>query len=302
MPRIAYQEWSPRPETLDLIDKANDIIREYMEEGFDLTLRQLYYQMVARDYIPNTQREYKNLGAAINNGRLAGLIDWYSIIDRTRNLRGIKTWGSPSELIDENIKSFAIDLWKNQPCHIEVWVEKDALVDVIAKACSSHRVDHFSCRGYTSQSELWTAARRLARHEFEGQETLIIHLGDHDPSGIDMTRDIEARLHMFGANTEIKRIALNMDQVEEQSPPPNPAKITDSRIKGYIRQYGRESWELDALSPAYLVGIIEDTIATYIDWDVWEQDAAKEEEMIGYLEKMRDMDPYQGQAGGGGVI
>lgn len=287
MPRIAYQEWNPRPATLVLIGLANQIIERYQAQGFDLTLRQLYYQMVAQDLIPNTQRSYKNLGTAINNGRLAGLIDWRAIVDRTRNLRGIKTWDSPAAVIEECVDSFAIDLWENQPHRVEVWVEKDALVDVVAKACNKYRVDYFSCRGYTSQSELWLAARRLLYHEDQGKETEVIHLGDHDPSGIDMTRDIQDRLHLFEAEARVRRIALNMDQVLEKNPPPNPAKVTDSRASGYIKRFGRKSWELDALPPEYLVAIIQETISKYIDRDAWKADMAREKEMVGFLRKVQ---------------
>lgn len=89
MPKISYIEKRFRSETLEIIDQANAIITEYEAQGFDLTLRQLYYQFVARDLIPNTQRDYKRLGSIVNDARLAGLIDWASIVDRTRNLRAL---------------------------------------------------------------------------------------------------------------------------------------------------------------------------------------------------------------------
>ena len=72
-----------RASSLAIIDQANEIIDEYQADGYDLTLRQLYYQFVARNLIPNSQSEYNKLGTAINNGRLAGLIDWDAIKDRT---------------------------------------------------------------------------------------------------------------------------------------------------------------------------------------------------------------------------
>ena len=89
MPKITYKEYRLKQASLDIINQANQIIREYSAQGFDLTLRQLYYQFVSRDLIPNSQREYKRLGSIINKGRLAGLVDWNAIVDRTRNLRGL---------------------------------------------------------------------------------------------------------------------------------------------------------------------------------------------------------------------
>lgn len=88
MPKIQYKEINFRGKSLELINLVNQVINEYKNQGYELTLRQTYYQLVARGYIPNNERSYKNIGNLINDGRLAGLIDWYSIVDRTRNLRG----------------------------------------------------------------------------------------------------------------------------------------------------------------------------------------------------------------------
>ncbi|MEV4059691.1 hypothetical protein [Nonomuraea dietziae] len=272
MPRICYVPKDFRPAHVDIIERANSICAEYTAQGFDLTLRQLYYQFVARGLIANKQTEYKRLGAIINDARLAGLIDWNYIVDRTRNLRGLGHWSSPDQIIRNAASGYRTERWANQPTRVEVWIEKDALVGVITGICQQYDVDYFSCRGYTSQSELWGAARRLRRYEDAGQKTVIIHLGDHDPSGVDMTRDITDRLELFGASTEVVRIALNMAQVEEYNPPPNPAKLTDSRATGYIREHGRSSWELDALDPATLARLIEEEIWTWRDADQWDRD------------------------------
>ncbi len=158
-------------------------------------------------------------------------------------------------------------------------MEKDALIGVVARACERQDVAYFSCRGYTSQSELWGAAQRLERYADAGQVPVIIHLGDHDPSGIDMTRDLTARLDLFMRSdgyepAEVRRIALNMPQVEAFQPPPNPAKVTDSRASGYIARFGASSWELDALNPEVLDALIGDEIASLRDLDLWEADHA----------------------------
>lgn len=199
MPKIQYKEIRFRQSSLDLIRLVNEVINDYKAQGYELTLRQVYYQLVARGYIPNNERSYKNVGNLINDGRLAGLIDWYAITDRTRNLRGNSHWDTPSEVIASAKYSYLLDKWEGQPNYVEVWVEKDALVDVVGQACRPLDVPYFSCRGYTSQSEMWMAAQRFRRQDFREQR-IIIHLGDHDPSGIDMTRDIQERLDMFGAD------------------------------------------------------------------------------------------------------
>lgn len=245
-----------RDKTLAIIETANSIIEEYGVEGYDLTLRQLYYQFVARDIIPNNQREYKKLGTAINNGRLAGLIDWKSIIDRTRRYLINAHWDSPIDIIEDSASQYAIDTRTNQDNYVEVWVEKDALIGVIEQACDPLDVGYLSCRGFVSQSAMWRAAIRLKYKENSSKSTTILHLGDHDPSGIDMTRDIQDRLRMFGSKVNVERIALNMNQVQKYNPPPNYAKTTDSRYATYRDEYGDESWELDALDPRIISDLI----------------------------------------------
>ncbi len=265
MPRIAYVPRAFAPASLALIETANEIIEEYQADGFDLTLRQLYYQFVARAVIPNTLQDYKRLGSILNDARLAGLVDWSAMVDRTRNLETPSHWDDPASIVRSAASSFALDKWDDQDFRVEVWVEKEALAGVVERAATALDLAYFSCRGYVSQSEMWEAARRHLRFEREGQAVRVLHLGDHDPSGIDMTRDIQDRLQLFGAKTEVERIALNRDQVDRYGPPPNPAKLTDSRATSYVRAHGYSSWELDALDPKTLAALIERHALVYRD-------------------------------------
>jgi hypothetical protein len=297
MPKICYIDKKFNPEHLKLIGTVNGIISDYRAQGYDLTLRQVYYQLVAHDLFPddrkftwtgskwvrdpdgtkNADPNYKWLGGIIDDGRLAGLIDWQAIIDRTRNLKALSHWDEPSDIIQSAAESFRIDKWKDQESRVEVWVEKDALVGVVGQVCDRWDVPYFSCRGYTSSSEMWVASQRLARYKRQNQVPTIIHLGDHDPSGKDMTRDIDDRLALFMGGLEVNRIALNMDQIEQYDPPPNPAKITDSRAKRYIEEFGDESWELDALEPSVIDALIDEQIQQIIDIDLWEEVCEAEE-------------------------
>ncbi len=276
MPTRMYVPKNFHALSLRLIEKANEIIAEYMADGYDMTLRQLYYQFVARGYLPNTEKSYNKMTILISDARLAGLVDWYAIVDRTRNLVGESHWASPASIVRSAARGFQVDKWENQPNRVEVWIEKEALSGVLAAVCPKLDVDYFSCRGYVSQSEQWRAAQRLLQYKAKGQNPVIIHLGDHDPSGIDMTRDIGDRLFTFGCNVEVNRVALNMDQVEAEQPPPNPAKVTDSRYAAYRDQYGDYSWELDALPPSYLTNLITETVEGYRDQDLWDEKVEEE--------------------------
>lgn len=258
---------------LAVIDTANAIIEDYQEQGYDLTLRQLYYQFVARDLLPNRDQSYKRLGSIISDARLAGLVSWHAIVDRTRNTEGDYSGFSITHerLIKNAARGYFEDLWADQPARVEVWVEKEALAGVVERAASGLRCAHFPNRGYVSQSAMWEAAQRMVGYVNEGKDAVILHLGDHDPSGIDMTRDITDRMDLFVGEglVEVKRIALNMDQIERYSPPPNPAKITDSRSQSYISRFGQQSWELDALDPSTLNTLIQNEVRHYMDEDAW---------------------------------
>lgn len=277
MPLICYKEQRFNSKSMKLIDKVNEIIAEYEGMRIELTLRQVYYQLVARDIVKNNLRSYKNVGQLINNARLAGHIDWYHITDMTRELRGLNHWDDPGDIISNCVHTFHLDKWEGQKYRVEVWVEKDALRSIVSNACVPLDVDFFSCRGYTSQSEMWAAAQRLIGHESDDKKTIVLHIGDHDPSGIDMTRDIEDRLRLFGSSVEVKRLALNMDQVRKYQPPPNPAKTTDSRFAKYIAKHGSNSWELDALNPEVLIEIIQKNIRKYLDKKKFNAQVAREE-------------------------
>ena len=273
--KITYISKTFQRKSLKMIEQANEIITDYQAQGYDLTLRQLYYQMVSRDYIPNSQRSYKSFGSVISDARLAGLIDWNSIIDRTRITQTNSHWGHPSEIMRSAYKSFGMAMWDDQEYRPRIWIEKDALIGVIQRTCTAYDVPFLACRGYMSQSAMWEDAQQAIREERQGYQPIIIHLGDHDPSGIDMSRDIEDRMNLFGANYIIKRIALNYNQVEEQNPPPNPAKITDTRSGSYIEDFGPFSWELDALAPAYINEILREAIEERINWPNWEKNEKK---------------------------
>lgn len=273
-----------------LVDRANTIIAEYRRDGLTLTLRQLYYQHVARGLIENTERSYKNLGKLISDGRMAGLISWDAIEDRGRGVKGWLIEEDESAVLNGIEYGLSLDLWERQGVYVEVWVEKEALAAVVERTARRFRAPYMACKGYLSQSEAWRSGRRFLEKANEGRRCVMIHLGDHDPSGIDMTRDNGDRLELFGDGeaVEVRRIALNMDQIEQYRPPPNPAKETDSRATGYVERFGRTSWELDALDPRTLDRLITSELETLIDADLWETTKAEEQERRAVLKAFDD--------------
>lgn len=274
--REKFADINFRKSSLDIIAKADEIITDYQRRGFKLTLRQLYYQFVSRDLLPNLQTEYKRLGKIVNDGRLAGKLDWSAIEDRTRNVETPNVWRSPSSIMSAVAAQYQEDPWRLQASRPEVWIEKEALVGVIERVCTEFRVPYFACRGYASQSEVYDAGKRFAQVR-RSQTPIVLHLGDHDPSGLDMTRDLRDRLELFaGREVTVLRLALNMNQIDEYGPPPNPAKDTDARFEGYQEEFGDSSWELDALDPDVIADLIRDNLHKLIDPAQWDEAMKRE--------------------------
>lgn len=329
MARICYTWKKFTPEHQEVIRWANSICEGYAAQGLVLTLRQLFYQGVARGLLPNAQNEYKRLGDIVGDARMAGELDWDYLIDRTRNVVSQPHWKDAADVVQKAAEQYRTDLWEPQRVRPFVFIEKDAAIGVVESVCDENSVPYFSCRGYASVSEIWSFAQRIRYYIENGEQVVILHIGDHDPSGLDMTRDLNERLRLFvtrdwlmlwGQNLPrpvsvgdikdhmrahmrdhgshiadgvspwvIQRIALNYDQVETYNPPPNPAKQSDARYQKYVAETGLyESWELDALDPVVLQGMIQDEIDSVRDLETWGQSLADMEEDRDTLKKLAE--------------
>lgn len=257
-----------------MLERINTILEEYRNDGYVLTLRQLYYQLVSKDIIPNNDREYAKLSNILKKGRMAGIVDWSAIEDRVR-VPKLPYWvRDVQHAIQDTIEQYRVDRMQGQQRNIEIWVEKDALSNVLFRVTSKYHIRLMINRGYSSISAMYDAHRRLRSGD------VILYFGDHDPSGKDMVRDIRERMEEFGREVDVRPVALTMEQIRRFNPPPNPAKITDPRAKWYIREYGRTSWELDALPPRELIRLAEEAVEELIDLDLYNRCLDREQRDI----------------------
>lgn len=257
-----------------MLERINTILEEYRNDGYVLTLRQLYYQLVSKDIIPNNDREYAKLSNILKKGRMAGIVDWSAIEDRVR-VPKLPYWvRDVQHAIQDTIEQYRVNRMQGQQRNIEIWVEKDALSNVLFRVTSKYHIRLMVNRGYSSISAMYDAHRRLRSGD------VILYFGDHDPSGKDMVRDIRERMEEFGREVDVRPVALTMEQIRRFNPPPNPAKITDPRAKWYIREYGRTSWELDALPPRELIRLAEEAVEELIDLDQYNRCLDREQRDI----------------------
>jgi hypothetical protein len=292
--KTAYEQRDFRGAALEVVEVAETICASYAAQGYVLTLRGLYYQLIARDLFPasrrflipgsdgdytaNVTKNYKWLTDLVSDARIGGWIDWDHITDEGR-VAGIADngWDSPEDILSGAAQGYHRARWAGQPEHVEVWVEKAALGQVIRQAAGTWDVTTFECKGSPSTSAIHDAARRLRRHEARGVKCTVIYLGDHDPTGIDISRDIQDRLAMYRSHALVDRIALNMDQVLALNPPPSPVKVTDSRAAGYIDAFDTdECWELDAIDPPTLDAMIQEAIREHLDMPLRQEQLDRE--------------------------
>lgn len=271
-----FMHWKPNSASRAKLETIGTVIKEHHAENIVMTLRQLFYQLVSKNIIENTQREYKNLGEFLSKARLAGLVDWAAIEDRMRQAVVWREFEDIQECVDEAAREFTLPRWADQPVYLELWCEKDALSSVLEPVCDELFTTFMVNRGYTSSSAMYKTRDRIkykrVSEDGEVRDVHIIYLGDLDPSGEDMVRDIRDRFDLFGIkDVKITKLALNPSQVSKWKLPPNPAKMTDSRAAGYIRKHGtRKSYEVDAIPPKDLQKMVRRTIMNHMDMDLYQ--------------------------------
>lgn len=275
----------------ELVEQIINVIEDFQNQGYKLTLRQLYYQLVARDYIPNDGVAYKKLSSLLDDCRYSGKVDWDAIEDRGRVPYTPYFENSLEGALKRTLDSYKLDKRLGQPIHLEIWSEKDAISNILRDSAYPHTLTVVINKGFASSTAMYSAYRRFLDKINNGQKVVVLYFGDHDPSGLDMVRDIRERIEFFltrGEDAqialdnlgeerfeefieliwnsfEVKHIGLTMEQIQEINPPTNPAKITDPRAKNYIAEHGQYSWEVDALTPTQIREIIEEEIELYIN-------------------------------------
>lgn len=260
----------------NVIAQSGGLINAYNSEGIRPTLRQVYYRLVAGNVIPNTAGAYKQLSRHLVEVRQRGLVPWDGLADRSRYTRYYHPLGpkDPEEAIREALEQaeygLGTDPWAAMKRHVEIWLEKDALAQLIDEVTGKFYVKLAVNRGYASWTFLWEGARDL-RQLNDGDDVILLYLGDHDPSGLDIQRFLNDALQHFGIDVKFERVALTYDQVLDFHLPPNPTKKADSRAKSYAERYGDRCWELDALEPKELQRIVRDAIVRNIDLEIWNE-------------------------------
>lgn len=285
--KIAYRD-DPHlsKKNIELLQIINEIIDDYAADNFKLTLRELYYELVGKVIIPNVQAEYSKLSRLLTKGRMAGLVNWDAIEDRLRKPDLLYWVIDIPDALQDTIDQYRLNRQRGQKNYLEIWTEKDALSGILQRLAHHYHIRLVVNRGYSSCTAMHEAFKRLGRAEENEQKLIILYVGDHDPSGLDMLRDIPSRLEEFGVSCKLIPVALTQKQIQQYSLPKNPAKVTDPRAQWYIENFGDKSWEVDALGPRRLTQIVEKAIKKHVNIKLFEQTVAQEEAEIKELRKI----------------
>jgi hypothetical protein len=279
---INYERYRPRKETLKIIFEA----KQFAEAEKPVTVRQIFYHLVSKGILRNTENEYQNLDKKLVRARKAGFIPFEWITDRSRNPLIVPLYDSPSEYLQEKIKHYYKETWKNQPCLVVILLEKEALVGIVWGIASYYNVPVFPTKGYSSWSILYEEFREYV-DKYPDKPLVMLVLGDYDPSGFDISRDYEEKLEFLGISPDIvKRVALTRDQVTKYQLPPLPMKSKDPRAERFKQEHGENVVELDALKPSLLRQIVNEAILKYIDMEALKKDLeteVKEKENLHFL-------------------
>jgi hypothetical protein len=265
--------------------------------GEKLTLRQIFYKLVVMKLFENTIGNYKLLSARLVIARECGDVDDRRIEDRARTISGGDcSFRNPEEYYQDHENAFrrcwsqyTRPFWLDQPRYVEVWIEKDSLSRIAIDAASRFNVTVCVGRGYSSYSYINEAVKRIIRNcgtdeDDQGlilkRHPVILYFGDHDPSGSDMVRDLESRLRRYGLDVTEKdyqivhKIAITEKQIKELNLPTIPIskkkQEDDSRAKKFIKEFGKDTVELDTLDTALLKSLIRSSIEMCINGPIWE--------------------------------
>lgn len=306
------------------------IAEEYhYRKSLTMTLRQLYYRLVATGLIPNGTPSYNRVKAVCSKLRLSGHMGLELLVDRTRTVNTTDSTSASTSVTDALERAsrrvkwmpdwlLTMADWKGQPQVCSVWVEKDALTNVFETVCDRLGVGLFAVRGYCSISAAyeWLEHAASASNGDSNTEHVILYFGDHDPDGLAMMDSTFENMQTMLRNglipgrcpegmtsnareshaepllLTIDRVGLTLDQIEQYQPPPFPAKQTSARFKGYHEATGLEdAWELDALEPEVLRDLTAEAVARYWCQDIADDNKARLKGLRAEMrEQMRDPD------------
>lgn len=290
---IGLAPWTPSGESAVIVGQVNEVLAEY-RDYLPLTARQIFYRMVGAHHYDKTERAYKRLLDKINRGRRAGLIRFDALRDDGVSVNsGPGGWENVDDVIDALRRQGEWyrrdDRLANQGA-LEVWVEAAGMVPQAARLTSDYSAPVYSSGGFNSTTMKYDAAGRIARNLRNGRRTTILHIGDHDPSGVaiytNLVEDVTALAYGRSRNADVfdavtwERVAVTEEQALDLDLDSAPPKATDSRSVNWLG----ETYQAEALDPGTLADLITEAIERHVDADLYaallEEESEERDDLI----------------------
>lgn len=257
---IDYQLWAAQFPRLH--DKTRllwvAIKQEFDEQQPPMTVRQMFYRMVVAGFVTKDLSGYRRVQQQLLKMRRRAAIPHGWITDNTRWVRKPRTYESLIDALMHMQEYYRRALWSRQSEYIEIWLEKEALAGVVNAVTQHYDVPLFVARGYSSETFIFEAAENMKGVD---KPIHVYHFGDYDPSGRDMSRDIQERLRSFGVDFTFTRVAVTPAQIRDYDLPTDFASVKDSRTK----RYGNLAVQLDAIPPSVLRQLVQGVIEQHIN-------------------------------------
>ena len=288
-----FAEWKPQKKTLRLLEDIDGVLEEYADY-LPLTIRQVFYRLVGDQGYPKTENFYAAVQEASNRARRSGRIEFASIRDDGVSRRGGErhTYKTPRDYykIHETLSNFYLRSWHDdQPTFVRLLSEASGMVPLLERAVGSLRIGVASSSGFDSltvKHDLFEDA--LQRFKEHSQKTVLLHVGDHDPSGVSIHESMAEDLAAFCEDSsaadvddqiiELRRVALLPEQISLYSieTTPDDIKPTDSRSRAFLERGLAPAAQLEAIPPETLTEIVRQAVEDALDMDVLRQSRDRE--------------------------
>lgn len=275
-----FAAWKPQKRTLVVLRDIEVVLEEY-RAYLPLTVRQVFYRLVGKGY-QKTENFYENVQDKCNRARRSGRIPFSSIRDDGVSRRGGETHGyyeTPDDYYrtHDKLHNYYNRSWhEEQPAFISVLCEAAGMVPMLARVADRYRVPVASSSGFDSLTVKYDLYSEAAeRMEEFGQDTILLHLGDHDPSGValheSMADDFDAFAldHSYDPLIDLRRVALTPEQIVGYGIEPDPegVKPSDSRSKSFIQRGLEPAAQLEAIPPDTLIALVRQEIERTLDME-----------------------------------
>ena len=239
-----------------------------------ITGRGIGYKLFAAGLIPSMDRPVmQRVYRLLKEAREQGMIPWEWIVDETRKLERRPRWDDPADFVATVSRAYRRDYWNQQPVRVEVWSEKGTVRGVLAPVLDRYGVGFRVMHGFSGATTIYDVAQ-----DDDGRPLIVLYVGDYDPSGMYMSEhDLPDRLAEYGGDhVDVTRIALLREDLDDLPSFPASDKKKDTRHSWFVRNFGDQCWELDAMDPNDLRDLVEEAIQNEIEQEAWDRCAVTE--------------------------